>query len=104
MWILWQLYKPNCTTVGHSSGSLTTLNDGCGLISDDCYWLGAPYVTYLVAFLPLPGCGLQKKTCLKRVLTRKNNNLVHCTHSKSFRDLVKKFEKGHKQLNGYFEK
>ena len=38
------------------------------------------------------------------VLTRKNNNLVHCTHTKSFRDLVKKFEKGHKQLNGYFEK
>ena len=40
----------------------------------------------------------------KCVLTRKNNNLVHCTQTKSFRDLVKKFEKDHKPLNGYFEK
>ena len=40
----------------------------------------------------------------KFVLTGKNNNLVNCTHTKSFRDLVKKFEKAHKPLNGYFEK
>ena len=37
-------------------------------------------------------------------LLEKNNNLVHCTHTKSSRDLVKKFEKDHKPLNGYFEK
>ena len=36
-------------------------------------------------------------------LLEKNNTLVHCTHTKSSPDLVKKFEKGHKPLNGYFE-
>ena len=37
-------------------------------------------------------------------LLEKSNNLVFCTHTKSFQDLVKKFEKDHKPLNGYFEK
>ena len=37
-------------------------------------------------------------------LREKNNNLVYYTNTKSFWDLVKKFEKGHKPLNGYFEK
>ena len=36
-------------------------------------------------------------------LRGKNNNLVHCTHTKSPPDLVQKFEKGHKLLNGYFD-
>ena len=39
----------------------------------------------------------------KCLLTRKNNNLVLCTETKSFPDLVKNFEEGHKPLDGYFE-
>ena len=43
---------------------------------------------------------LYNKKCL---LTENNNNLVHCTHTKSSQELVTNFEKGHKPLNGYFE-
>ena len=36
-------------------------------------------------------------------LREKNNNLVLCTHTKSFPDLVKNIEEGHKPLDRYFE-
>ena len=40
---------------------------------------------------------------IKCLLIEKNINLVHCTQTKSSKDLVKSFEKGHTPLNGYFE-
>ena len=39
----------------------------------------------------------------KCLLTEKKNDLVQCTQTKSSKDLVKNFEKGHTPLNGYFE-